>query len=201
MINTASTLSNEKELFIQMSQGDQVAFTEIFDYYEPRIYPFVLKLTRSETTAEEVVQELFIKIWTSRRDLAKIENHRSYIFRMASNRTANYLRNIANNIRLVQNAAGQVVVEKNTTEEVIDYKYTQQIINKVVDQLPSQQKAVYNLSRQQGLNSSEISKQMGIAEKTVKKHLTEALKFIRTQLQQSPGSAIALILFMVKNAR
>ena len=52
MLKTATTLPNEKELFVQMSTGDQVAFTRIFEYYEPRIYPFVLKLTRSEITAE-----------------------------------------------------------------------------------------------------------------------------------------------------
>lgn len=201
MNTTATTLPDEKELFALLSQGDQVAFTKIFDYYEPRIYPFVLKITKSETTAEEIVQELFIKLWTGRIALAKIENPRSYIFRMAANRTSNYLRDLAKNIKLVKNAAGQMLVEKNTTEEAIDYKYTQEIINKVVDQLPAQQKQVYKLSRQQGLNAEEISKEMGIAEKTVKNHLTEALKFIKAQLQQSPGTAIALILFMLKNAR
>ena len=201
MIKTPTTLPDEKELFALLSQGDQVAFTKIFEYYEPRIYPFVLRTTRSEIIAEEIVQELFIKIWTNRIAMANIQNHRSYIFRMAANSTTQYLKNIAKNIRLVQNAAGQMAVEKNTTEEAIDYKYTQEIINDAVDQLPAQQKMVFKLSRQQGLNAEEISKEMGIAEKTVKNHLTEALKFIKAQLQQSPGTAIALILFMVKNAR
>lgn len=201
MNTTAATLTNEKDLFILLSQGDKAAFTKIFEYYEPRIYPFILKITRSEVSAEEIVQELFIKLWTGREGLAKIQNHRSYIFRMASNRTANYLRDLAKNTRLVQNAAGKMVVERNTTEEAIDYKYTRRVINKVIEQLPAQQKRVYELSRQQGLSAEEISQQMGIAEKTVKNHLTEALKFIRTKLEQSPGTAIALILFMIKNAR
>ena len=61
MTASAAILPNEKELFVRMAEGDQAAFTKIFDHYEPRIYPFVLKITRSELSAEEIVQELFIK--------------------------------------------------------------------------------------------------------------------------------------------
>ena len=201
MTTAINILPNEKELFTLMSQGDQVAFTKIFDHYEPRIYAFILKITRSEINAEEIVQELFIKLWTDREKLADIKFPRSYIFRMATHRAANYLRQLARNTRLVKTVAGNLVVEKNTTEEILDYKEMEETINKVVEQLPTQQKTVYKLSRQEGLNAEQIATQMNLSEKTVKNHLTEALRFIRERLQQSPGTAIALIIFLVKHAR
>lgn len=201
MTAAAAILPNEKELFARMAEGDQAAFTKIFEHYEPRLYPFVLKITRSEITAEEIVQELFIKLWTNRAAAKQIENPRSYIFRMASNRTANYLKTIARQIRVDENASGQVVVERNVTEEMVDLKETEELINKAVQQLPEQQKKVYIFSRREGLNAEEIAVRMNISSKTVKNHLTEALHTIKEKLQNSPGAAIALIIFLMKNAR
>jgi RNA polymerase sigma-70 factor (ECF subfamily) len=201
MALTTSILPNEKELFIRLSRGDQVAFTKIFDHYEPRIYPFVLKMTRSEISAEEIVQELFIKIWTNRAIFENIENPRSYIYRMATNKTVNYMKAIARNVRLVKKVSGQLVVEKNITEELLDLKETEAIINQVVGQLPEQQRKVYILSRKEGLKAEEIAERLNISHKTVKNHLTEALHFIKEKLQRSPGTAIALIIFLIKNSR
>lgn len=201
MTSTPAILPNEMELFALMSKGDQAAFTRIFDYYEPRIYPFVLKMTRSEVSAEEIVQELFIKLWTNRETAAQIENPRSYIFKMATNRTVGYMKTMARRVRIVEKVTGQVTLERNVTEEMLDLKETEEIINKAVEQLPEQQKKVYMLSRQQGLNAEEIAARLDLSPKTVKNHLTEALRFIKEQLQSSPGTAIALIIFLVKNAR
>jgi RNA polymerase sigma-70 factor (ECF subfamily) len=201
MALTTSILPNEKELFIRLSRGDQVAFTKIFDYYEPRIYPFVLKMTRSEISAEEIVQELFIKLWTNRAAFGNIENPRSYIYRMAANKTVNYMKAIARNVRMVKKASGQIVVEKNITEELLDLKETEAIINQVVEQLPEQQRKVYILSRKEGLKAEEIAERLNISHKTVKNHLTAALHFIKEKLQHSPGAAIALIIFLIKNSR
>ncbi len=201
MTAPAAILPNEKELFALMATGDQVAFTKIFDHYEPRLYPFILKITRSEITAEEIVQELFIKLWIDRHKALDMVNPRSYIFRMAANRTANYLRDLARSTKLVRDVAGRMLVEKNTTEEAIDAKEMQEIINKVVELLPEQQKKVYKLSRQEGLTAEEIAIRMNISHKTVKNHLTEALHFIKDKLQHSPGAVIALIIFLMKNSR
>lgn len=201
MITSPEILPNEKELFALLSTGDQTAFTRIFDYYGPRIYPFVLSMTRSKDSAEEIVQELFIKLWTNRATAGEIDHPRSYIFRMASNRTISYLKTQARNIRLVEKATGGMLVEKNTTEETIDYRETEEIINKLVDQLPAQQKKVYHLSRQEGLSYEEIAERLNISRNTVRNHLAEALKSIKEKLQNLPGTAIALIVFLVKGVR
>jgi RNA polymerase sigma-70 factor (family 1) len=194
-------LPNEKELFVSVAQGDKSAFSKLFDYYEPRIYPFVLKITRSEGLTEEIVQELFIKLWTIREQLAQVEHPRSYIFRMATNRTYNYLKSQSR--RTVAEAKGmsKFIVEENATEDLIDFKETEAIINKAVELLPDQQKKVYILSRKQGFNTEEIAEQMNLSPKTVKNHLTEALRFLKQHLQNSPGTAVALIVFLVRNAR
>lgn len=200
MSTSAQILPNERELFALIARGDQKAFTKIFDHYEPRIYPFIFKMTRSEIIAEEVVQEIFIRLWTTRANLANVENPRSYIFRMATNRASDHLRSLA------RQAGFRVVpaddyLELNSTELAFDAKEMQVIISRVVEQLPPQQKKVYKLSREEGKNYDEIAQELNISRHTAKNHLTEALRFIKERLQQSPGTAIALIIFLVKNSR
>lgn len=191
-------LKDEANLFYRLSQSDKEAFTVIFDHYEPRIYPFLLRITKSETSAEEIVQELFIKLWTLRAEVGKIENPRSYIFRMATNRALSYMKSVDRTNRLMQRVAGSTTTTLNVTEERIDYKQTEEIINKLVDQLPAQQKKIYKLSRQQGMSYDEIAAELKISPSTVKNHLTEALRFIREKLQQSSGSIIVLVSFLIK---
>ena len=108
---------------------------------------------------------------------------------------------MARQVRIVEKATGQVVIERNVTEEMVDLKETEELINKAVQQLPEQQKKVYILSRREGLNADEIATKMNLSSKTVKNHLTEALHTIKERLQNSPGAAIALIVFLIKNAR
>lgn len=201
MIASDSILPNEKELFVLISKADQAAFTKLFEHYEPRIFPFVLNITRSEIFAEEIVQELFIKLWTNRSTLVDIDHPRSYIFRMATNRTYNYLKSQARRVLAEERGTVLTLLEENSTEELIDFKQTEDIINKAVDTLPEQQKKVYILSRRLGMSAEEIAEQLNLSPKTVKNHLTEALRSLKLQLQNSPGAAIALIIFLVRNAR
>src|SRR6185312_15492514 len=94
-------LLNEKELFTLLASGNEAAFTQIFDYFEPQLFPFILKITRSQSIAEEVVQEIFIKLWINRTKMGDVENHRAYIFKMATNKTMNYLRDLARKSELI----------------------------------------------------------------------------------------------------
>jgi RNA polymerase sigma-70 factor (family 1) len=201
MLVIPAILSNERQLFILMAQGDQAAFTKIFTHYESRLNPFILKITRSEIDTQEIVQELFIKLWTDREKMPQIENPRSYIFQMATHRTMNYLRSMARKRKHVGTAASQILMQKNTIEEDFDLKEMEDTIKKIVAQLPAQQQSVYKLSRQQGLKAKEIAERMNLAEKTVKNHLTEALRFIRERLEVTPGATITMIIFLVNNFR
>lgn len=196
MAFTSTILHDEKELFIQLSQDDQAAFTKIFDHYEPRLYAFVLKMTRSATSAEEIVQELFIKLWTNRSSVASIQNPRSYIFRMATNRTANYLKSLARNSRVEKKASDIANNSINSTDEIMDLKEMTEQVHKLLGQLPEQQKKVYLMSRKDGLKTEEIATRLNLSEKTVKNHLTAALRFIRERLRQSPGTTTSLLLLV-----
>jgi RNA polymerase sigma-70 factor (ECF subfamily) len=190
-------LPDEKELFFRISNGDEEAFTQVFYYYEPRIFPFILKMTDSPALAREVVQEVFLTLWLKRETAAGIDHPRSYIFRMAANKTANWLKKESRKVRMEQKAVAGFTEEHNTVEENMEFRELQNIVNQAVEQLPPQQKLIYKLNRQEGLKNDEIAQQLNLSEKTVKNHLTEALRSIKEHLQTSSGTSMALLVLVM----
>jgi RNA polymerase sigma-70 factor (ECF subfamily) len=191
-------LPDESSLFDRLSEGDVDAFTSIFNFYEPRIFPFVFKMTKSETIAEEVVQEVFIKLWTNRASLADVDSPKSYLFRMASNQTITHLRSKARQMKLVKVMAHLTDEESNATEEFLQLKEVQSLVHEAVEQLPPQRKLIYTMSRQQGLKNDEIAQRLDISVSTVKNQLTEALRTIKNHLKQNPGTATIIIMIVMR---
>jgi RNA polymerase sigma-70 factor (ECF subfamily) len=183
--NLHESLPNEKILFLRLSEGDENAFVQIFHHYSKRIFLFVLKKTKSETIAEEIVQEIFLKLWENKHQLNDIENYQSYIFTMAVNRVYNYFRKTANNKKVIESLWLQIAESKNTTDDFMLQKEYEIIIQEAVENLPPQRKAIYLMSRQQNLSHAQIALKLNIAPSTVNNQLTEALRSIRKRLPKS----------------
>ena len=175
-------LAHEKEIFLRISKGDETAFTEMFFHYTARIHPFINKMTRSEEVTEEIVQDVFVSLWKNREKLPGIDNYTAYIFTIASNRTFNYLKSKAREVKRLQEVAKAASDFTNVTEETIDGNESRDLINKLVNRLTPQKKLIYQLTREQGLTHDEIAGQLNISKNTVKNHLVETLKYLRKNL-------------------
>src|SRR5688572_25550844 len=97
----AFNLYDEKQLFIKIAEGDETAFRQIFDAYKKRLFVFVHRMVKSHVTAEELVQEIFLKLWSHRHALDKVENPNTYIFVIARNKTIDHLRKAANDKKMI----------------------------------------------------------------------------------------------------
>lgn len=181
-------LPNERELFAQMAEGSEAAFTDIFFHYIPVLQPHIFKMTRSEDATQDIIHDVFLKIWLSREKMAEIENYRAYIFRMTTNQTYDWLKRIAKEKIAIAGTRLRTIESINTTEETIDFNQSAEIIKKAVAQLPQQRKLVFKLSREEGLSHDEIAERLNISKNTVSNHLTEALRFIKDYLQKMPGA-------------
>src|SRR5690242_7953989 len=113
-------LYDEKLLFQQIAEGDETAFRSIFDLYKIRLYHFIFKMTKSATTAEELVQEVFMKLWVSRNSLSAVESPSAYIFVIARNRTVDHLRKVANEINLQKQMWANIREKQTTADEVLE---------------------------------------------------------------------------------
>lgn len=190
-----SPLENEKALLKQIAAGDQKSFAVVFAHYSKIIYPFALKLTRSEDLAEEILQEVFLKIWIYRENLVEIESFGAYLNRITRNHSYNVMRQIAHEALTSFELSKQMSESINNTEEEVIYWDSQQSLHKAVDGLPPQQKLIYILCHQEGLKYNEVAKRLNISSSTVHTHMKLALKFIRTYFIQINSLILFYLLF------
>lgn len=180
-------LENEQVLLDQITIGGQKAFAIVFTHYSKFVYSFAFKLTRSDSLAEEIVQEVFLKIWVHRGDIGNIENFGAYLNRITRNQAYNVLRKISYETLISAELSKQAPTEANDTEKEINFKEAGKTLNRAIENLTPQQKIVYTLCHQEGLKYSEVADRLNISTSTVHSHMKQALHTIRTYfLRLSP---------------
>jgi len=175
------TLYEHQSLFQQVSEGDERAFNRLFHLFLPKLYPFIIKLTRSEDVTEDIIQDTFIKVWLSRDRLAEIENPGGWLYTLAANKCYDYLRTSALRDKLFAPEANTMAAV-DSTQAWLDSKELKRLIELAVNELPAQRKKVYQMSRNQGMSIPEIAAALDLSPHTVKHTLAASLKAIREYL-------------------
>ena len=187
-------LNNESELLAKIAEGDESAFCSLFDHYQKYVFSFGRKLMRSDEIAEDIVQDIFIKIWQGREKLKEIDNFGGYLNILVRNHSFNLLRQLAHRQRTGEDIVLSFSDEDNNTQHTIDYRETVRILEEVLDNLPEQQKTVYSLCHLDGLKYEEAAAKMNISVATVHYHMKLALKNIRHHLIRN-GLSYQILLF------
>ena len=170
-------------------------FKCLFDRYKNRLYGYVMALTHSSYIAEEITQEIFIKLWLCRDMLGELSNPEAYLVSMARNKALNHLRKSAHESRMIQELQNRMAPEVNNVEEQTLLSDQRNLLHEAITSLSPQRRLVYRLSRDQGLNHLEIANRLHVSPNTVKNHLVTALKTIRKHLNGINGSLLLLLSF------
>ncbi|MDR2413728.1 MAG: RNA polymerase sigma-70 factor [Odoribacteraceae bacterium] len=175
---------SEKELIARVTSGDERAFHLLFNHYHPLVYAFARAITRSSFLSEEIVQEVFMKIWSSREQLARVEHFRPYLKVVAKNVAINHIKRIALERSIFQDlSAGNTVANHVTGDEVITNEL-QQIINDSIAALPPRQREIFLMHRRDNMKQQEIAARAKISIHTVKEHVRKATASIRAYLDR-----------------
>lgn len=185
-----TNLYDEKLLFRQVAHGDELAFRKVFYLYKEKLSLFISRMVKSDAATTELVQEIFVKLWVNREKLAKVDHPGAYIFMMANNRAVDHLRKIASEARMMDEVWQRISQVQHSTEERLQAKESQELINRAVVQLSPQKQKIFSLSRYEGLNHEEIASELRLSKSTVKNHLVETLRHIRTYLLRNSGSLL-----------
>lgn len=170
---------DEKQCIKDLIAGKHDAFKNVFMEYFPRVKYFIAHLVKSDSVAEELSQDVFMKVWEYRERLGVVESFNSYIYRMAKNAALNYLRHkYFEEIYLEEYEAPSNL----TIEEDLYAREIELLEQLTVNRMPTQRKTVYEMSRKEGLTYDEIATRLGISRKTVENHINLALKDIRKTL-------------------
>ncbi|WP_295120480.1 sigma-70 family RNA polymerase sigma factor [uncultured Chitinophaga sp.] len=188
-----STRDKERALFLQITEGDEDAFRELFRIYTPILRPLIYKLTKTEYSIEDILQDVFFKIWMSRGQLPDIENPRSWILKITFHDCFGYLRKNA-----VRNRAVGTETSETYTEQTVELREMARLVNEAIELLPPQAKKVYLLSRTEGRKLADIADELQLSLQTVKNTLSRALKSIREYLLKH-GVFLPLCLMMFRD--
>jgi RNA polymerase sigma-70 factor (ECF subfamily) len=176
--------AKERKWVIGLTQGNQEAFRSLFGEYARRIFVFARGYLKSNEEAEEVVQEVFTKVWNVRASINTELSFKSYLFKI----TYNYIRELflkkARENSYKHDLLDFAVDFDNRTEEKIDYQSLLELVEDLIDRLPPRQREVIILKKKNGLPVKEIAELLDISPRTVEKHLSEALKFLKTELSE-----------------
>lgn len=162
---------------ITPESNNNTEFKHIFDSYRTKIYSTSYNIAKSRYAAEEITQEIFIKLWINREVLNNIANIDGYIYRITRNFSLNYLRKAASDSKLTEHLFKVAIQSENRTESDLHESEYKHLIRQALKGLSPQRRLVYQLSREDGLNYAEIADQLNLSKNTVKNHLFAALEF------------------------
>lgn len=176
-MNVAKTLG--QLLKKRIADGDRDAFATLFGLYFGRIFKFLRFLVRREDVAEDLTQDLFVKLWSRRNRLTHIDNLDAYLFRMAKNAALDHFRMSGNRNLSMDEVLDEALLEyaENTEQRVTDRARIEAVRN-LLAEMPPQRRNIFIMSRFLGTPNKEIAQRLGISGRTVENQLSLAKRFI-----------------------
>ena len=189
-----SGVLTEQELLQRVAAGDRKAFTQLYTGWLNNVHDYVHFFTRSHETTEELVQEIFVKIWEHHNRLAEVRSFKSYLFRIAKNTVIDHVRHQQVRHKVLQNIEQQAVSTHTDTEQQLAYSEYYNTVRAAIERLPEKRKLIFQLSTQEGLSHDEIATLLHISKSVVKKQLYAAFDFVRQYLYQQGEFSLCLLL-------
>ena len=183
----------ENELLLQLSNGNPVAFEKIYYLYSLKLLNALLKLVKSEEVAQEILQDVFLKVWENRKIIDPEKSFRSYLFTIAENKAYDFFRKATRDKKLYETLMVAATEHYDHIETDFFSREDTRILEMAISALPPQRQLVFRLSKLEELSYDEISKRLGISVSTISDHIVKANKSIRIFLSNHPELLILFI--------
>jgi len=192
-----STYTDEQLLSL-LGSSDEAAFKEIFERYREKLFFYLRKHTKANEIAEEIVTDIFMKLWTGRELAARITNLSAFLHKVGYYKALDFLRVTARHERLQQVYVDRLqhAVEKGIDEALIDAQ-DRALLYQAVNQLPPQRQTIYRMSREEGLTHEQIAEALHLSPSTVNNQLVAANRSIAHYLRANGDLGTALSLFFL----
>ena len=175
-----------------LAQDDEASLEKLFNHYYPRLFNFSKSILKLEDGIDDILQEVFVKIWKNRKNINSAATFNSYIFIITRNLLLNELRRQLSFQNTKEEVKRLSLANEYSLSEQIDYQELKEKIDAFVEELPDRQKEVFLLSRSEGLSHKEIAEKLGIKPKTVEYHITLAIRYLK---EKTTGIGILSLLY------
>lgn len=177
---------SDAELAVFLRSGDNTAFTEIYERYWEKLYYIAVRKIKDEAEAQESLQDIFFSLWKNRAHLELRENLENYLavavkFQIIQRIAKSRRRSLVVNT-LAREAEQDRLRESGKDWNQHDLEILQARLSVIIDTLPKKCKLVFNMSRSEEYTNKKIAAELGISEKAVEKHVSHALKVLRSKL-------------------
>ena len=173
----------DTELATLLIRDNEAAFSELYVRYKDKLYYFCLHLLKSKEEANDIVQEIFIRLWESRSFINPELSFSSFLYTMARNRILNYFRDIDIDEKVKQILSAQKITEEEAIDSKIIYTEYQMILQNAISQLPPQRQMIFNMSRIESMSHKEIAALLEMTTKGVEFHISKSTRALRLALK------------------
>ena len=184
-LQTSSQLIDERMLVIHLKSGDKRAFADIYGKYHRQIYMIALKYLKDEELAQDIVQEIFIKLWTYRENLKEELSLKGFLLRSAHNLIMNTIRNKKTAILKHVEIGRSSLNSKNPGEDKLILSEYLLIAEKGINELSPARQTIFRMRSAQCLSNEEVATKLGLSINTVKFQFSQASKFLRNYLKEN----------------
>lgn len=191
-MRTFETLS-DKELLLLLQKGNHSAFAEIYNRFKGLLILHAYNKLNDRDEAKDIVQELFTTVWNKRNSLEINETLSGYLYTAIRNRVIKYISRKKSEEKYLQSLHDVIEADNSPTDYLVREHQLSRLIEQEIDQLPPKMREIFILSRKHNLSHRQIAEQLDIAEPTVKKQVSNALKILRTKL-----GLFAYIIMLIK---
>jgi RNA polymerase sigma-70 factor (ECF subfamily) len=185
----------EKDLLARLKNADEEAFTQIFEMYVKKVYQFVLSYNKEKTEAEDITQNVFIKIWEKKLLINIDKSFEGFIFTIAYRLVIDYFRK--NSVHFhrttIIRLAEESIASQVNSDDLLKRHSLESLYEKALQSLTAKRKEIFLLSRHNGLSNKQIAEQLGISIKTVENQMTAALSSLKAFFSASDLIAIIFI--------
>ncbi|GAA4172123.1 MULTISPECIES: RNA polymerase sigma factor [Sphingobacterium] len=183
-MNNQPHSSHLSTLFEKINQGDKQAFNEFYSCYASRLLNFAKQMLADADTAEEIVSDLFVQIWTKRAIIRDIQKPQLYLYKSLKNSCLNEIRKNANTTQTIDNELEERTAAQTPSplDALID-KELHAILTEAVNSLPIQRKVIFTLIREDGLKQKEVAELLDISLRTVENQLYRAVKYLSNYIE------------------
>ena len=172
-------LGYEKELLSQVREGDVRAFERIYKSYSPRLYGSIFRIVKSVPVTEELLQDVFQRVWEHRKTIDVNLSFKSYLFTIARNLVYDYFNKASRQKLMARYLQVKEMSGSGAFRNQLEEKESEQLLEKAIHQLPPQRRLVYTLCKIEGRSYDEVSRTLGISVSTISDHMVKAAKSIK----------------------
>lgn len=189
---------DEEEIKVRCANGDRKAYASLYTFYFKPLYRHVFLFLKSKEASEEIVQDVFVKIWENRQSLSDVQKLRPYLYRVTKNLLLDHLRRMATENRIIKMVSPKAEPAEDSTAEQIDHKDYMTLSNEAIAQLTEKRREIFLMRTQKDLSLDEIAAELQISKSVVKKQLYASITFIREYMHKHGGISAGLLLFLLK---